>query len=289
VQGQRYLASEEKTASRAAETKQQLQQATLLSQTKLTPTISRFRFHLENATARRAGQYVTLDFSKSLDVGYSHMRDDDPRSLNDDFVRTFTVSSPPAAKTMTMTTEEVGGLKEDEFEITVRNVGVVTDFLFRHDGAAGRQGSELEVGVKGFGGEFEVKHTGVKDLVVFVAAGVGITPLLPALGSIDLTRLELIWTLRAEDLGLVMDTLATYPRLAASLTLFVTGSSEDGRDEELCRTGARAHMRRLREDDLRENDSVSTYYVCTSVSMRRQVEQWLPGRALVFEDFNFGS
>ncbi|KAK1070472.1 hypothetical protein LTR12_008735 [Friedmanniomyces endolithicus] len=285
--GVRYLASENRTASQAAGTQQQLQQATLLSQTNLTPTISRFRFHLENATAHRAGQYVTLDFSKHLDVGYSHMRDDDPRSLNDDFVRTFTVSSPPASKTMTTTTEEVGGLKGDEFEVTVRNVGVVTDFLFKHDGAVGRRGGELEVGVKGFGGEFEVKHTGDKDLVVFVAAGVGITPLLPALGSIDLARLNLLWTVRAEDVGLVLDTLAAYPRLAASLTLFVTGSSGEGRDEELRRTGARVHMRRLRKDDLREDDSVSTYYVCTSVPMRKQVEQWLPARALVFEDFNF--
>ncbi|KAK5144101.1 hypothetical protein LTR32_003908 [Rachicladosporium monterosium] len=281
----RFLASEHRTALQAEGAQQQLQQATLLSQTKLTKTISRFRFHLENATAHRAGQYVTLDFSKSLDVGYSHMRDDDPRSLNDDFVRTFTVSSPPASTTTTTT--GVGGLKGDEFEVTVRNVGVVTGLLFKHEGTAGRQGSELEIGVKGFGGEFEVKHTGDEDLVVFVAAGVGITPLLPALASIDLTRLELIWTVRAEDLGLVMDTVATYPKLAASLMLFVTGSSGEGRDEEIRRTGARFHTRRLRKDDLRNDDSISTYYVCTSVPMRKQVEQWLPRRALVFEDFNF--
>ncbi|KAK1813045.1 hypothetical protein LTR12_012567 [Friedmanniomyces endolithicus] len=279
----RYLASEHKYVSRAETQQQQQQQATLLSQTKLAPTISRFRFHLENATAHKAGQYVTLDFSKSLDVGYSHMRDDDPRSLNDDFVRTFTVSSPPANPAG----PGVGRWKSDEFEVTVRNVGVVTGLLFKHEGTAGRQGSELEIGVKGFEGEFEVKHTGDKDLVVFVAAGVGITPLLPALGSIDLTRLELIWTVRTEDLGLVMDTLATYPKLAASLTLFVTGSSGEGRDEEIRRTGVRFHTRRLRKDDLRDDGSISTYYVCTSVPMRKQVEQWLPGRALVFEDFNF--
>ncbi|KAK0914476.1 hypothetical protein LTR91_017977 [Friedmanniomyces endolithicus] len=287
----RFLATEKRTASQAAGTQQQLQQATLLGQTKLTSTISRFRFHLENATTHKAGQYVTLDFSKSLDVGYSHMRDDDPRSLNDDFVRTFTVSSP-AASTTTTTTTGAGGLKGDELEVTVRNVGVVTGFLFKHGGATGegRGGSELEVGVKGFGGEFEVKHTGDKDLVVFIAAGVGITPLLPALGSIDLARLELMWTVRAEDLGLVLDTLATYPGLAASVTLFVTGSSGDGLDkgmDELRRTGARLHTRRLRKEDLRDDDSISTYYVCTSVPMRKQVELWLPGRALVFEDFNF--
>lgn len=66
------------------------------------------------------------------------MRDNDPKSLNDDFLRTFTISSGK---------EEKEGF--DQFEITIRKVGVVTNFLF---GCNIR--SELEVPVKGFGGEF---------------------------------------------------------------------------------------------------------------------------------------
>ncbi|KAK4905841.1 hypothetical protein LTR49_024932 [Elasticomyces elasticus] len=115
----RYLTTEHR---RAAQTR-------LLSQAKLSPTISRFRISLENATTHTSGQHVTLDFSEHLDHGYSHMREDDPRSLNDDFVRTFTVSSPPGGRP-----DLVRRLKDDEFEITIRNVGVVTYFLCKHKG-----------------------------------------------------------------------------------------------------------------------------------------------------------
>ena len=54
---------------------------------------------------------MALAFEDELSAGYSHMRDDDPRSLNDDYVRTFTVSSAMGR-----------GLPHDEFEITFRNV-----------------------------------------------------------------------------------------------------------------------------------------------------------------------
>ncbi|KAK4958267.1 hypothetical protein LTR10_004693 [Elasticomyces elasticus] len=274
----RYLASERKAPAQS----ERLQQAVLLSQTKLTPTISRFRFSLENGATHKAGQYVTLDFSKHLDFGYSHMRNDDPRSLNDDFVRTFTVSSPPGSPP-----NPVRRLKDDEFEITVRNVGVVTDFLFKHEGSEGRdRGGELEVGVKGFGGEFEVKQDG--EDICFIAAGVGITPLLPYLGAIDLAQLKLIWTVRVEDIGLIVDMLEAHPDVAKTLTLFVTGFAKGHNDEsikEVQSSGASVYPRRLQKEDL--STGSSTYYVCTSVPMRKQLMEWLPKKELVFEDFNF--
>ncbi|KAK5679717.1 hypothetical protein LTS10_007665 [Elasticomyces elasticus] len=272
----RYLASERKAPAQS----EQLQQAVLLSQTKLTPTISRFRFSLENGATHKAGQYVTLDFSKHLDFGYSHMRNDDPRSLNDDFVRTFTVSSPPGSPP-----NPVRRLKDDEFEVTVRNVGVVTDFLFKHQGASER-GGDLEVGLKGFGGEFEVKQNG-KD-ICFIAAGVGITPLLPYLGAIEPAQLQLIWTVRVEDIGLIVDMLQAHPNAAKSLTLFVTAFAEDHADggvEKARDAGATVHLRRLQQEDVPTGSS--TYYVCTSVPMRKQLMEWLPTKELVFEDFNF--
>ena len=201
----RHLASE-KTPAKALSSNTAT--ATLLLQTPLTPTISRFKFALSNtttpttATTRNPGQYVTLDFASALDIGYSHMRDDDPRSLNDDFVRTFTVSSPPGNPP-----DPVRRLKDDEFEITVRRVGAVTGEMFKYVGSEGgrRTGLGLEVGVKGFGGEFEVRLEGEgeggdveieTETVGFVAAWVGITPLLPSLGSLDLRRLRVLWTVR---------------------------------------------------------------------------------------------
>ena len=62
--------------------------AQLLSRDLLTPDIARFRFSISDTKAIRpwkAGQYVALSFQDELSVGYNHMRDDDPKSLNDDY------------------------------------------------------------------------------------------------------------------------------------------------------------------------------------------------------------
>ncbi|EMC99705.1 hypothetical protein BAUCODRAFT_347224 [Baudoinia panamericana UAMH 10762] len=275
----RYLASEKR---HTALQEQQMQQATLLQQTRLTPTISRFRFALQNAASHIAGQYVTLDFSRHLDIGYSHMRDDDPRSINDDFVRTFTVSSPPSSSP-----NPVQRLKDDEFEITVRDVGVVTSFLFKHGNEADqRRYGELEVGVKGFGGDFAVTQAGSEN-VCFIAGGVGITPLLPSLGSLDLVHVRVLWSLRASDIGLAVDTLRSSPKLGHSLSLYLTGENEDHLAEvsALTETGVDVVPRRIARSDIAAG--VSKYYICTGTSMRKRVMEWLPEEELVYEDFNF--
>ncbi|KAK5166942.1 uncharacterized protein LTR77_007671 [Saxophila tyrrhenica] len=263
----RYLPSE-KAPTSSQDTA--LLQATLLNQTKLTPTVSRFRFALENAASYGPGQYVTLDLSKQLDHGYSHMRDDDPRSINDDFVRTFTVSSLPGTPP-----DPVRRLKDDEFEITIRKVGAVTDHLFRHLGKESRERGmhELEVGVKGFGGEFEIQQNG-EERICFVAAGVGITPILPSLWSIDYNA------------GLVKDTLEQHPELSQSLSLFVTDAEEGWAEvQELKRMSLTVQSRRMQRSDL--DLDVSKYYLCTPLALRKQLLEWLPGKELVFEDFNF--
>ncbi|KAF2210937.1 hypothetical protein CERZMDRAFT_44354 [Cercospora zeae-maydis SCOH1-5] len=273
----RYLASE-----KHASTPQDggLQQATLLSQTKLTPTISRFKFSLQNAATYRPGQYVTLDLSSHLDIGYQHMRDDDPRSLNDDFVRTFTVSSPPGNPP-----DPVRQLKDDEFEITIRRVGAVTEFLFKHGG--GEQRESLEVGVKGFGGEFDVQQNATES-IAFIAAGVGITPILPSLSRLDFSRLKLLWSVRSEDLSLVADVVAQHPDVTESLVLFVTNvKEEDGSVAQLTENGVTVNLRRMDESDVQLGSGVTRYYLCTSVPVRQHLMKWLPGRELVFEDFNF--
>ncbi|CAK1354528.1 unnamed protein product [Cercospora beticola] len=273
----RYL-STEKQASISQD--EQLQQATLLSQTKLTPTISRFKFSLQNAATYKPGQYVTLDLSSHLDIGYQHMRDDDPRSLNDDFVRTFTVSSPPGNPP-----DPVRKLKDDEFEITIRKVGAVTEFLSKHRGSDQRQ--SLEVGVKGFGGEFEVQQNATES-IAFVAAGVGITPILPSLSRLDFSRLKLFWSVRAEDLPLVADVVEQHPKVTENLVLFVTNAKEDDENVTLLKgKSVNVNLRRIEQSDVQLGNEVTRYYLCTSVPMRQRLTEWLPGKELVFEDFNF--
>ncbi|EME48939.1 hypothetical protein DOTSEDRAFT_19432 [Dothistroma septosporum NZE10] len=275
----RYLASE-KPPARTEE--HSLQHAKLLSQTKLTPTVSRFRLSLENAAMYKAGQYVTLDLSDHLDMGYSHMRDSDPRSINDDFIRTFTVSSPPGDPPV-----PVRNLKDDEFEIMIRKVGVATEFLFKQSGAYDPTRVRFEVGVKGFGGDFEVQQK-AGETIAFVAAGVGITPILPSLWTLDYSRLRLVWSIREEDAGMVLDTLERHPNLASCLTVYITnGKKESEAVQKTKSMGVAIQLRRVTQGDVQFGDDVSKYYLCTAVPMRKQLTEWLPGKELVFEDFSF--
>ncbi|KAG9583664.1 putative oxidoreductase, partial [Aureobasidium melanogenum] len=283
----RYLASEQ-AINRTETQSASHNTAKLLAQTPLTPTISRFKFSLSNAATYTAGQYVTIDVSDHLDVGYSHMRDDDPRSLNDDFVRTFTVSSPPG-----LPPHPSKRLADDEFEITIRKVGVVTDFLFKHGLDPKAHGSELEIGIKGFGGSFMVEQTEEKSAIAFVAAGVGITPLMPSLHSLRLEHLQLFWMLRAVDLGLAVDLLDGFRDLAANLTLFVTGMFPENEEQKagigkLNDYGVHIVYRRMERSDLELlMPKIERWYICTGTSQRSTILQWLNGQEVLYEDYNF--
>ena len=255
--------------------------AQLLSRELLTPDIARFRFSISDPTTVRpwkGGQYVALSFEDELSAGYSHMRDDDPKSLNDDYTRTFTISSSPSA----------GTVPGDEFEITIRNVGVVTNFLFRQNPRAG-----LEIPLQGFGGEFLIQQQG-GEVVPLVAGGIGITPLLGQLPDLDLERLRLFWTIRYRDVELVRDTFARAPALASSTTVFVSSIGSGITDEQkaalaqvenLC---AKVIKRRISANDLHEAMNVSSrWYICTGPSLKTDLLQWLVGKEVVYEDFNY--
>lgn len=272
----RFLASE--AAAGVKDTGKKMH-AKLIERKILSPTVARFRFKIPDADKTKhwkPGQYVALDFKDELDIGYSHMRDDDPKSLNDDYIRTFTVSSP---RDPTDT--------YDEFEITIRKVGVVTDFLFRHNIR-----SKMEVPLNGFGGEFFVDQ-GTEGKVSFVAGGVGITPLLAQVPELDLLRLQLYWTVRLTDLGLVLDTFAQYPNLANHTKLFITGEMGgcDGMNESTCvkklrESGATLQERRIEQGDISE-DPANRWYSCTGPGLRDTLVKWLKGKQLSYEDFNY--
>ncbi|KAL9000676.1 MAG: hypothetical protein Q9169_000712 [Polycauliona sp. 2 TL-2023] len=256
--------------------------AKLIKKELLTPTIGRFRFSVSDAEAAgrwRPGQYVALAFEDELGAGYSHMRDDDPSSLNDDLVRSFTVSSSRG-----------GGTREDELEITIRNVGKVTAFLFRQNVRAG-----LEVPLKGFSGSFAIQQDEDEKVVPFVAGGIGITPLLAQLPDLDLSRIRLIWTMNITDIGLAIDTFDRYPQLARSTTLYLSGAADGGQELQstlpLEQYGAQVCKRRLIASDLvsiqGQTTLSSTWYVCAGSQLRQALLVWLSDRNVICESFDY--
>ena len=190
-------------------------------------------------------------------------------------MRTFTVSS------------SANKLPEDEFEITIRNVGKVTNFLFRQIVRAG-----LEVPLKGFGGSFSIKQ-GPKELVSFVAGGIGITPLLAQVHDLDLVRIRLFWTLNIHDIGLAIDTMERCPPLGPSTRVFISRLSEQSSTESSLQIqrlegfGVRVATKRMVASDVEVQEDLSTWYLCTSTALRKSLLAWLPGKRTIYEDFDY--
>jgi ferredoxin-NADP reductase len=252
--------------------------AKLIKKERLTPTIFRVRFAISDPGAFgpwKPGQYAALSFYDELYTGYSHMRDDDPKSLNDDYMRTFTVSSHHGE-----------GLHGEEFEMTIRNVGNVTGFLMRQN-----ERSNLEVPLRGFAGDFFIKQN-PDGLTTFIAGGIGITPLISQLQDLDISRLRLFWTLSAKDIGLVQDTFRRFPMLAESTVLFLTGDEsqlsavEMKKLKEVSGSGAKFERRRMLAADLTALD-VDEWYLCTGPALRKMIQEWLPGKKIIYENFDY--
>ena len=267
----RYLRNEDKLQMGEA---MSTAKATLVNRVIITPTIGRFRFQIEGQDSRsswKAGQWVALDFSDDLDLGYSHMREDDPKSLNDDWIRTFTVSS------------HLGVPKDNNcFEITIRKVGPVTSHLFNVNPR-----TQLEIGIKGFGGDFFFKQP-EGESISFITAGVGITPLLAQVDDLDLPRLQLYWTVKFEDIHFVLETLREHPGLEARLKLYITGNvdEESAVWQKASALSANVQKRRLAKEDF-AGDQAAIFYLCTGTPLRNALVGWLGGKTVVYENFDY--
>ncbi|KAJ4377948.1 hypothetical protein N0V83_000778 [Neocucurbitaria cava] len=255
------------------------QVARLVRKEIITKDVARFTFSVAGGVEYQPGQWVALDFKNELDIGYEHMRDDDPTSLNDDFVRTFTVSSMPGL---------LQGKKEKDFEITIRKVGAVTGYLFRQSERAG-----FEVPILGFGGDFKIEQDdGDAGLTPFIAGGVGITPLLGQLNHLDFGPggFRLFWTLKMADVDLTIDVLQRHPGIAGCTSIFFTGTmSPEGVDEKigvLEGMGAQVEKRRLTVSDV-QGVEAEKWYLCAGKPLRKDILSWLPGRNVLFEDFDY--
>ncbi|KAJ5624635.1 oxidoreductase [Penicillium lagena] len=263
-----------------------LNRAVLIDFQRLTPTIARFRFRIEGKVISKAwnpGQYATLSFADDLDQGWSHMRDEDPRSLNDDYIRTFTISSSPESS--------AGGSLE--FELTIRNVGRATNYLFHQE-----VNSAFSLPLLGFGGNFHFEDK--RSPIVFIASGIGITPLLGQVSSLkktQLNNLQVLWSVRVDDVELALDTLLKHPELIPSTKLFLTGNesylgNQDRKKaliNKLTNADVSITRRRLQERDIVElrKEAETGWYMCVGSELKALILQWLAGRKVEYEDFGY--
>ncbi|CEL01194.1 hypothetical protein ASPCAL00782 [Aspergillus calidoustus] len=196
--------------------------ARLENATNLSEDLAVFRFRVFSkpgaaALRIRPGQAIVLDFMDWLGPPqYQHMADSAPGSINDDRVRTWTVSS----------SHEKGDISW--FELTMREMkgGAVTGALFDilRKQAVGKIGSRVPIDIArpvvvdivGVSGDFTTGQTQIDAL--WVAGGIGITPFLAMLDALakrnEVTGdIKLAISTREPDImfGLVRDSFESLP------------------------------------------------------------------------------
>lgn len=172
------------------------QKAKLVSAIRYSDDIATFKFQVVNAKSKakhslkiRPGQAVVLDFMDWIGPPrYSHMADFAPGSINDDRVRTWTVSS--AQETGTDNKDDSDGV--ENFEMTMREMpgGAVTGALFnilrKYPNYTPGQPIEIQEEVVsevvGVTGDFSLGQGPVKML--WAAGGIGLTPFLSMLSAL---------------------------------------------------------------------------------------------------------
>ncbi|MBT0958268.1 pyridoxamine 5'-phosphate oxidase family protein [Alphaproteobacteria bacterium KMM 3653] len=153
--------------------------ATLLSTRTLSQSIRTFHFKLSAPISPPLpGGFGVFDFSGLLDTGYSHMNEANPQLVNEDYLRTWTLSSAPPFDAETNSFRPT-----DEVSITVKRKpgGLMSNLL--HDNAHRLIAQKLPVAFKGTGTGFScfsgLSTGGLETLppkMLWIAGGVGLTP-----------------------------------------------------------------------------------------------------------------
>jgi len=210
--------------------------ATLLSSTSLSTSVTTFSFELSRSIeAPLPGGFGVFDFSSVLDAGYSHMDEINPQAVNEDYIRTWTLSSAPQYDAEAQKFKPINSL-----DVTVKHKpgGLVSSFLHDTSGLSGEgSSSALQVNFKGAGSAFtcfeqdtENAVSVIPEKMLWVAGGVGITPFMSmwdgirnitqvssAVDAKPLTDIVLVFGGRGDDLQL---------SLAVSLTVLAYQSGD---------------------------------------------------------------
>jgi ferredoxin-NADP reductase len=170
-------------------------------------TITTFTFELpEGKTVEYIpGQHAILDFSAENSNGYRHMADEAPQSLNDDFIRSWTISSIPEIDSSTG-----NYLPSTKFACTIKYKygGAVSPMLHRW---AKQRHHYTDLNIKFIGVEgaftcFDACHKLKHGKLLFVAGGVGITPFLSMLAVFKARNIKadvvMLFSARGDDVNL---------------------------------------------------------------------------------------
>lgn len=251
--------------------------------------IGRYTFTLDAPISYLPGQYVILDFSGSLPRKYAHMNDRHPQLINDDFIRTFTISTAPPLKDGVFAPSKT-------LECTVKSTrhGVVSTLLRQQiTNSTSRDSSTqtlkkkaLKISVKGSGGQFtcfDAHGNLTVSRMLWVCAGVGVTPFMAMAEGIEQRRLvaEIVMLFSSRNTEALLAHRFAGKPFISSLSVFVSNASasherppEDwaGNDNSVKWFG-----RRVGEADFRAIENISQYtaFLCGPSAFMIDITQYL--------------
>lgn len=153
--------------------------ATLVSTKRISETVSTFTFKLsEVIEAPLPGGFGIFDFSEMLGSEYRHMNEANPQLVNEDFVRTWTLSGAPK-----FDSENNLFHSTNQVSVTVKRKpgGLMSNFL--HEYVTRKSAPPMHLSFKGSGVGFScltLNPAGgppsIPAKMLWIAGGVGITP-----------------------------------------------------------------------------------------------------------------
>ncbi|KAJ0395979.1 hypothetical protein P43SY_008995 [Pythium insidiosum] len=240
----RLLASELK--SRGVEpTQAQVLSARLTDVQCMSRAISAFTFELSAPVSFLPGSFAIFDFSRHIPRVYRHMNQLNPQQVNDDHIRTWTISSAPPYDALTRSFRPT-----NRITCTVKRVdgGAVTPFLH---GAA----PSLVVPFRGVGGAFSIYSAPSTESPVrvkhrkmlWIAGGVGVTPFLSfansRLNAVDPSaEVIVLFAARGDEAALGLSVFSQCP-FVTQLTVFDSAPLEHHVTGDSPLTAARVHRR----------------------------------------------
>jgi hypothetical protein len=166
------------------------------------PTVATFTWEAPHEVDIKAGQAAVMDLKPFIGTGqYQHMASHNPQSVNDDHIRTWTVSKH-SGKTFSMTIRLLpGGTATTAFFSIASKLAQVRPELLKDS-----RPLQLTVNLLGFSGGFVLPQASSMKLL-WLAGGIGITPFLAMLRSLEAGDIRLVLAARDPEtlLPLIID------------------------------------------------------------------------------------
>ncbi|WP_299669440.1 pyridoxamine 5'-phosphate oxidase family protein [uncultured Ruegeria sp.] len=251
--------------------------ATLVSTNTLSDSIRTFNFELsEPISAPLPGGFGVFDFSGLLDAGYRHMSETNPQLVNEDYVRTWTISNTPS---FDAESNAFGAANQVNVTVKRKAGGLMSNVL--HNNAHKLITDGLPIDFKGIGTGFTCFSQGdegappnIPSKMLWIAGGVGITPFMAMWdGILELanahpqrtpTEIVLLFSGRGDDIK-VLEHFATHSgTISAQVKLRVAAFQSLGNDPLTARSAGDDLRQAFPEDVLRleerrvQNDDIQS-------------------------------